>query len=267
LRPIVIATMFVCSLAAFSQTINLNQLSLTSLGLRIMHDDAEIGTATGFVFKKGDKYYLVTNRHVVMGCGEDRNPANVGAWICANKLAIFHNQRGHLGSWVWITEELFGTDKKPRWLEHPTLAGGADLVAVPLAKTENVQFYPLDIELGKADVVLSPGDAISIVGFPMGLTQGAGLPVWKTGTVASDMDINYQGKPVFLADTTSRGGMSGSPVYAIRSGAYNSSKGTMLQVGGSVTKFLGVYSAQAQAIEIGYVWKAEVVSALYESLP
>jgi len=34
-----------------------------------------------------------------------------------------------------------------------------------------------------------------------------------------------------------------------------------------VTKFLGVYSEENQALELGAVWKAEAVSALYDSLP
>jgi hypothetical protein len=250
----------------WGQTIQIDPLSVTSLSLKIRRDAAEIGVATGFVVKKGERYYLVTNRHVVLGCGQDQNPANVGAWICANKLAIYHNQLGRLGSWVWVTEDLYDSDGKPRWFEHPTLNGAADIVALPLANTGNVQFYPLDMNLEKADVVISPGESVSIVGFPFGLAQEGGLPVWKTGTVASDLDINFRGKPVFLVDTTSRPGMSGSPVYALRSGYVHTSKANVIG-GGPVTKFLGVYSEQMPLAEIGGVWKAGAVAALYDSLP
>jgi hypothetical protein len=90
--------------------------------------------------------------------------------------------------------------------------------ALPLAHTENVQFYPLDISLRNTDIVLTPGYTVSIVGFPFGLAQGAGLAIWKTGTVASDLGVNWTGRPMFLVDTTSRPGMSGSPVYGVRSG-------------------------------------------------
>jgi len=37
--------------------------------------------------------------------------------------------------------------------------------------------------------------------------------------------------------------------------------------GGSIKKLLGVYSEQNQAAELGGVWKAEAVMALYDSLP
>jgi hypothetical protein len=249
-------------------TIAIDQVSLTSLQLRILHNDVEIGSATGFVVAKNENRYLVTNRHVVLACALDQNPSNVGAWICANKLKIFHNRLNHLGEWLWVTEELSDERGNKRWMEHPTLGGAADLVALPLAHRENVQFYPLDVELSKTDLVVGPADSVTIVGFPYGLAQQAGLPVWKTGTLASDFAINVGGKPIFLVDTTSRPGMSGSPVYAIRTGAYRASDGFLkMSTGASTKRFLGVYSEQIAAAEIGGVWKAEAMMGLIDSLP
>ncbi len=50
--------------------------------------------------EKNNKRYLVTNRHVVLACAQDKNSTNVGGWICANKLGILHNRLNHLGEWV-----------------------------------------------------------------------------------------------------------------------------------------------------------------------
>lgn len=248
--------------------INLDISSVTSLQLKIFHDDVEIGGATGFVVEKNNKYYLVTNRHVVLACAQDKNPSNVGGWICANKLGIFHNKLNHLGEWIWVIEDLMDEHNTRRWVEHPTLGGAADLVALPLKHTEDVKFYPLDTELSKTDIVVGPADPVSVVGFPYGLAEQGGLPVWKTGTVASDLDIDFGGKPVFLIDTTSRPGMSGSPVYLVCSGTYRGSDGLVrILTGGSIKKFLGVYSEQFQAHELGGVWKAQTVMTLYDSLP
>jgi len=59
----------------------------------------EIGGATGFVMEKNNKRYLVTNRHVVLACAQDRIPRTL--WLdCANKLGILHNRLNHLGEWV-----------------------------------------------------------------------------------------------------------------------------------------------------------------------
>lgn len=265
---------------AWAQSPTIDPLSVISLEVRILHDDLPIGTATGFVVEKNGKHYFLTNRHVVLACGQDPRPTNVGAWICANKISIFHNSLRGLGQWLWVTEELCEPNREkitdehceanhtPRWIEHPGLKGAADLVALPLAHSEGVQFYPLDIiKMSQPNIALGPGDTITIVGFPLGLAQAAGLAIWKTGTIASDLDINYGGKPTFIVDTTSRSGMSGSPVYAVRNGSYSAGNNRVATVIGNARKFLGVYAEQSEAAEIGRVWKADVVVALYDSLP
>jgi Trypsin-like peptidase domain len=245
---------------------HLDILSATSLRLEILHDDVSLGSATGFVLKKKDQYWLITNRHVVLGCSPDKNPSDVGGWVCANKLGILQNKEGHVGEWLWTREELYQPDgRSRRWHEHPQLNGSVDLIALPLAVTTGVAFYPLDLELRKTQLMLHPGDQVSIVGFPFGISQAGGLAIWKNGTLASDTDVDFDGRAKFLLDATGRPGMSGSPVYARRSGAYQQ-EDNITSVG-TATKFLGVYSEENQAAELGAVWKAEVVVALYDSLP
>jgi V8-like Glu-specific endopeptidase len=254
-----------CSFAFSQGTTKIDVLSVTSLALAIFHNQTLLGSATGFVVQKNRTYYLITNRHVVLQCAEDKDTNDVGGWICADKLRILHNKADHLGEWFWVQEDLYDGSKVKRWLEHPTLGASADLIAIPLNQTSGVAFYPLNLDLQKTSIVLTPGDSVNIVGFPFGNAQVGGLAIWKIGTVASDLDINYGGKAKFLVDTTARPGMSGSPVYARRSGAYQSEAG-MTSVG-TATKFLGVYSEENQMAELGAVWKAEVVAALYDSLP
>src|ERR1700688_577168 len=79
---------------AASQEGQFDQLSLASLKLRILRNDRDIGHATGFVVLKNNKNYLVTNRHVVLACAQDRDPADIGGWLCANRISIFHNRKG-----------------------------------------------------------------------------------------------------------------------------------------------------------------------------
>ena len=253
----------ISTFAAAQNSQSIDRLSVTSLAVAVFHGEVSIGSASGFVLQKNRNYYLVTSRHVVLTCAEDTNPNNVGGWICADKIKILHNTAGRLGDWFWVEEDLYDDSKHKRWLEHPTLGASADLVALPLKNTSGVEFYPLDLALRNSDMQLAPGDPVNIVGFPLGETQGGGLPIWKTGTIASDLDINYGGKAKFLVDATARLGMSGSPVYARRFGQEKS--GTANPIG--VTKFLGVYSEENQALELGAVWKAEAVAALYDSLP
>jgi hypothetical protein len=246
----------------FAQQLDI--LSGTSLKLTIRHNDAEIGYGTGFVVQKDQRYYLITNRHIVLGCSEDKNPDNVGGWLCANNLVILHNRLNHVGEWVPVVERLYrdANDKEKLWLEHPSIGrvpgSSVDLVALPLTQTNDINFLPLDLGLRNTDMAVSVGEGVSIVGFPFGSAQGGGLAIWKTGTIASDVIVNFESKAKFLVDTTARPGMSGSPVYARRYGAFQSSTGAAKIVsGGSATKFLGVFAEESPAAEIGIVWKAE----------
>lgn len=147
MRVAVYRLIFFLTLAHNVQSQQIDPLSVTSLNLKILHNDVAIGTATGFVVAKNSHYYLVTNRHVVLACALDTDQTNLGGWICANRLSIFHNKHGHLGEWLWVIEDLLDEHQKKRWFEHPQLAGAADLVALPLSHTESAQLYPLDIAL------------------------------------------------------------------------------------------------------------------------
>lgn len=250
---------------------HIEDLSITSLLLKALDgDETTLGYATGFILQKGQNYYLVTNRHVVTNVDPltkkpiyDRETAPV-------KLAILHNAANSLGMWIWKVEALLNSKTgRPRWLTDPQRDTTTDIVALPLTNLEGVKCYPLDLKLTEAEIYVGPAEQVSVVGFPYADGAGGGLAIWKSGTVASDPEVNYGGKPMFLIDATTRKGMSGSPVYARRSGAYLNpvSGAEMVPTSKPVTKFLGVYSAQHALSELGLVWKAEVIVELYDSLP
>jgi hypothetical protein len=143
-----------------------------------------------------------------------------------------------------------------------------DVVFLPLTDLSDVDLYPVNLELRKIPIQLTPAGTISIVGFPFGHSQTAGLPIWKTGTIASDPEIDYDKSPQILVDCTGRPGMSGSPVYARRNGMYQSENGNMMMVGGNTDRFVGIYAGSIdQASEIGRVWKASAIMAIYDALP
>ena len=110
-------------------------------------------------------------------------------------------------------------------------------------------------------MIVSPSEAVSIIGFPFGLASSGKFPIWKTGHIASDIDLNYKDKPVFLIDATTKPGMSGSPVIARRNGFSQTSKGQ--RVGGTTERFLGVYSGRIQDnSDVGMVWKPETIDEI-----
>jgi hypothetical protein len=84
---------------------------------------------------------------------------------------------------------------------------------------------------------------VSIIGYPYGLATAHAWPIWKTGHIASDIDLDYDGRPAFLIDATARSGMSGSPVVHRTSGGFTTRSGDVIYSTGvrPATRFLGVY--------------------------
>ena len=107
---------------------------------------------------------------------------------------------------------------------------------------------------------------VFIVGFPRGLAGSGLLPIWKRGSIASEPGVDYGGLPCLLIDSTTREGLSGSPVIAEFVGYHakdrdRPSGDDWIGLGRS---FLGVYSARLKGqdefeAQLGVVWKAETV--------
>jgi hypothetical protein len=131
---------------------------------------------------------------------------------------IMHHSSQRLGSWTPREEPLKDSSGDRRWHAHPD-GSNVDIAALPLQNTDSVTTYTLDLDLANEGLALQPAMAVSIVGFPLGETASGAFPIWKTGHIASDPDVDYRSDPVFLVDATTRSGMSGSPVYRREYGA------------------------------------------------
>jgi hypothetical protein len=90
----------------------------------------------------------------------------------------------------------------------------------------------------------------------------------ENGTdIATDPDLNYEGRPAFLIDATTRPGMSGSPVVVRMWGGIIKTNGNYRASCGPVTRFLGVYSGTVyDTSEIGRVWRPQVIDEILNSI-
>jgi hypothetical protein len=186
-------------------------------------------------------------------------------------LLIHHNELDHIGSWLTKSEPLYGSDGEPLWVEHPGLGAEADVVALPLTNLEDVAV--LDYDPWKPVAAdLFAGDFVNIIGFPFGITAGGRFAVWIKGGIASEPDIDFGGRPVFLVDARTRQGNSGSPVVAyFPTGVIPMAHGLTLG-NTSAEDFLGVYSGRIpqdartrQESDLGIVWKARIVAEIIDA--
>jgi hypothetical protein len=247
--------------------INIQKPSLQSLFLQMQFDGTPIATGTGFVSESQIGPVLITNLHNVTG----RNPATrqplSPTGVIPNEVLIVHNRAGHLGQWVPKVEPLLEEDQ-PLWIEHPTLGSNVDFVALPLTDLQEVELYPYALGAEHPKIMVNPADTVSVVGFPFGIRSGGALAVWATGHVATEPDVDHNGKPVFLIDCRARQGQSGSAVIAHRPGGMVTLEdGSSTIFNGPVTRFLGIYSGRINVeSDLGIVWKAQAIRELVDSL-
>lgn len=238
--------------------------SFQSLLLQMRFSGTTLAHGTGFVCDTSRGPHLVTNWHNLAGRNPlTKQPLSPMAAI-PNEVVIAHNRRDQLGAWVPKVEPLH-SDGEPRWIEHPRFRERVDVVALPLTQLDDVAIHsyapPTD---PRRTIVVGPAEAVSVVGFPFGLTAGGVLAIWATGFVASEPELDFEGLPQFLIDCRSRQGQSGSPVIAHRTESARFADGSMAHFVGSRTTLLGVYSGRIHKdSDIGRVWK---VSALQELL-
>ncbi|MBT5824020.1 trypsin-like peptidase domain-containing protein [Candidatus Peregrinibacteria bacterium] len=244
--------------------VNIDPFTLIPLHLELYFNATCLSDATGFIIKENEKYYLITNWHVVTGRHpKDGMPLSKHGGV-PNWLTVWFHEKGPIGTWIESKFNLY-KNGEPVWIEHP-LGKEVDVVAIPFEPDADCALHGIDLIAAERDVLLVPSSPVSIVGFPKGLIVLGKFPIYKTGHIASDIELDWQNKPVFLIDATTKGGMSGSPVVAKRVGFYLTSEGTTV---GNTTKFLGVYSGREIAeddIEVGRVWKPKVIKEILSQI-
>lgn len=244
----------------------IDPLSVRPLYLTQIKGSEGLGQATGFVVERENTKYLITNWHVVSGRHPQTNQPVNPQGKTPDALLIWHHGKT-LGSWVHKKEDLVDKTGTRLWLEH-SKGRSVDVVALPLTNLpDDVQVYPFDLSLADADMLPEVAMPVSIVGFPVGLTSAGFFPIWKTGHIASEPNLDYHNEPLFLIDATTRGGMSGSPVILRLSGGYKTkSAGTMIISSGHRTLFLGVYSGRLpHDSEIGRVWRPRLIGEILKA--
>jgi len=243
----------------------LDRLSLASICVVPYSYSKALGVATAFVVEHAGINLLITNFHVVSGRQPKTRRLLPDAPVQPDRLLIALLADG-AKSLVWMPHiQLLLDGTTEGWIEHPTLGHSFDVVALPLAKPARARLFPYSRESG-ASLAIHMASQVAIIGFPHGISTGGLLPIWKSGTIASETDNDITGVDYFLVDSNTRKGMSGSPVIARRFGtALHESGGVGL--GGVTDRVLGVYAGRmldAPDVTIGRVWVWEKVQELID---
>lgn len=259
-----------------------DHLSLSTTPVLLFKDRNLVSQGTGFYYleqlDKGQVLFLITNYHVLTGASpsEGKNP------IGDNISFQLHQSEDETGKTKTIRFPLFTKSGKPVWITNTDFPE-ADMALIPVVQSlcQDCKVFGISAKWATPKMLIRPTTNVTLVGYPYGYydTTNA-LPIWKTGTIASEPNIDFDGKPLLLVDVSAFPGMSGSPVFAIASGIYEMVDGSAVTPG-SVREFLGIYASMQmigkdkyleqivhganlgirdyESLEIGHVWKAKLV--------
>lgn len=245
---------------------SVNQHSFMSLYIEMYFNETLLSSGTAFLANKDNRIFLITNRHNVTGRHQNTNAPLSKTGGLPNKIRV--QRFNSASSWIAIDCPLFDTEDNPLWYEHPRLAHTADFIALEVENAGDIAKYQhvYDLNPPNPELLLTPSDTVSVIGFPFGHSAGGYFPIWVSGFLASEMVNEYNGLPQFLVDCRTRQGQSGSPVVAYRNG-FARLKNGQSRMGAPISQFLGIYSGRINnESDIGIVWKSEAIKELIDAI-
>lgn len=266
-------------------------LSLITTPVILLNGEREVSQGTGFYFAKkvqeepeAHVIFLVTNHHALTGHPPEEDKPPKGD----NIIFYMHREQDNPGAIKHIRFPLFTRAQKPIWLNSES-SPEADIAIIPVPGSLLSDAYVSGISEAwtTGDVKIRPTSTVTLIGYPYGYYDKTNfLPVWKTGSIASEPDVDFDGKPLFLVDISAFPGMSGSPVFAIAHGAYEMADGSMTV--GHVQKFLGIFASMPlirenkyleeitsesklgftleQSLELGHIWKVRLITEILNNI-
>jgi hypothetical protein len=250
----------------------LDHLSLATVPITPLFEGTTLPEATGFVWKRGDRHYLITNWHVASATHHftkkllRTDGCRPNVFRCHFVIRIGNYDRAR------IDIPIRDRDDNPIWLVHPLQdRRPVDIVAIPLATDElrgSVALLPVnDLTPGKLAIMV--GMEVFILGYPFGSAPPA-FPVWKRGSIASEPDLVKLTTRYYLVDTASRPGMSGSPVIlrSRNNHVLESSNWVVTDDRKPIDRIIGVYSGRTDDLpgeaQIGMVWHADYIDEIID---
>lgn len=169
--------------------------------------------------------FIVTNKHVI------RNTDS----------GIFHFMRGENSNPVLensIKVPIGGETWTNLWFGHPD--DGIDVAVAPVGhilhffrNNLKCDFFisyidrsiiPSEEDINRIDAM----EEVVFIGYPDALWDTKNhLPIARKGTLATLINVDFEGEPKFLIDASVFGGSSGSPVFIKNSGSYHDKNGTL----------------------------------------
>jgi S1-C subfamily serine protease len=181
---------------------------LAAIRIFTFQQDRWLTNASGFLFERDGRLFLVTSRHVLFDEPSGHFP---------DRLQIeLHTNAQNLAESTGYSIPLYRNGQSI-WRQGMDTAGAIDVAVVQIARealpagVTYQAFTPAHL-LGRFDDV-EVGSNLLVVGFPLGFHDTLHhLPVARHAIIASAFGLRFQGEGYFLTDARTHRGTSGAPV-------------------------------------------------------
>lgn len=181
---------------------------LTAASIGTCLQQRPLSNASGFLFERDTRLFLVTSRHVMHDEDSGHFP---------DRLVIdIHTDIANITRCTGFSVPLY-RDGRALWRQGTDAAGEIDVAAIELERSAMPReavyraFTPAHLvqDLDRVEV----GSSLLIVGFPLGFRDPLHhLAVVRQAIVASSFGLRFQGQGYFLTDARTHRGSSGAPV-------------------------------------------------------
>jgi hypothetical protein len=183
-------------------------LLLTAARVLTFERQRALTNASGFFFRRDERLFLVTSRHVLLDEPSKHFPDRVEIEV--------HIDPVNMANSTGFSIPLYRNGMS-LWRQALDTAGEVDVAAIEIERAALPKtavysaFTPghLHDPLHRVEV----GTSLLVVGFPLGFHDTLHhMPVVRQAVVASSFGLRFQGKGYFLTDARTHRGTSGAPV-------------------------------------------------------
>jgi S1-C subfamily serine protease len=186
----------------------IESLLLTTAPVSTFFGTQALTGASGFFFRRDERLYLVTNRHVLIDRPSGHLPDRIEIEV--------HTDAGNL-THAAVLSILLYRHGQAVWHQGRDSAGDIDVAAIELDRGTMAAdvmlraFTPAHLQHRLQEVKV--GTPLLVVGFPLGFHDTLHhLPVVRPAVIASSFGLRFQGQGFFLTDARTHRGTSGAPV-------------------------------------------------------
>jgi hypothetical protein len=234
----------------------------------------KISTATAFLYKRGETFFIGTNRHVFETEHTENNEQKGLVSTQAHFARVTLNING---VWTHQTVQIRDAKMHPLWKADQI----ADLALLQFTPDAGALIHPWTAaDILPTAYALELAESVVSMGYPLAFYDNVNhRPVLRHGSMASEYGIDFKNQPYFLTDINHFPGNSGSPVITREKQHWPKKAGDPIDMGAPHCLLAGIHSRREyieipknkdvteQAIDLGLgvTWYARLIEALAAS--